>query len=165
MLVREARGGEHDGMPRPRRAFQRFLEHPASLRYAIVAIISVTIAMVVIGAVVIRIFDPEEFPDIGEALWFTLQTVTTVGYGDITPADPVGRVVAALIMLCGIGFLTVITASITSLFIQAASKRVADESRDAASDSLSRIEASLESIAQRIERLEHGDAPADRDAE
>jgi len=31
--------------------------------------------------VVIRIFDPEEFPDIGEALWFTLQTVTTVGYG------------------------------------------------------------------------------------
>jgi voltage-gated potassium channel len=152
-------------MPRPRRAFQRFLQNPSSLRYATVAIISITIAMVVIGAVVIRIFDPEEFPDIGVALWFTLQTVTTVGYGDITPKDPVGRVVAALIMLSGIGFLTVITASITSLFIQSAGKRVADESRDAASDSLTRIEASLESIAQRIERLEHGEAPVDRDAE
>jgi voltage-gated potassium channel len=152
-------------MPRPRRAFQRFLEHPASLRYAIVAIISVTIAMVVIGAVVIRIFDPEEFPDIGEALWFTLQTVTTVGYGDITPADPVGRVVAALIMLCGIGFLTVITASITSLFIQAAGRRVADENRDAASDSLSRIEASLASISERLHRLEEAGTPYDREEE
>jgi voltage-gated potassium channel len=144
-------------MQRPRRAFQRFLENPASLRYAIVAIISITVGMVVIGAIVIRIFDPEEFPNMGESLWFTLQTVTTVGYGDITPEDPVGRVVASLIMLCGIGFLTVVTASITSLFIQAAGQRVAAESRDAASDALTRIEASLASISERLDRLEKGD--------
>jgi voltage-gated potassium channel len=165
MLVRAGSGGEHDVMQRPRRAFQRFLENPASLRYATVAIISVTVAMVVIGALVIRIFDPDEFPNIGESLWFTLQTVTTVGYGDITPADPVGRVVASLIMLTGIGFLTVVTASITSLFVQAAGRRVADEGSDAASDALARIEASLASISERLDRLEGTDAPVDREAE
>jgi voltage-gated potassium channel len=43
--------------------------------------------------------------------------VTTVGYGDHTPVTVSGRLVAALVMLVGIGFLTVITAAITSTFV------------------------------------------------
>ena len=56
-------------------------------------------------------------------VWCTLQTVTTVGYGDVTPAEPVGRVVASIVMLTSIGLITVITAAVTSTFVAAAARR------------------------------------------
>ena len=93
------------------------------MRYASVAIMTVTIVMTLLGAVILRVFDHEEYPTFGEAIWFTLQTVTTVGYGDNTPADFTGRLVAAAIMLTAIGLITVITAIITSTFVGAATKR------------------------------------------
>ena len=53
-------------------------------------------------------------------LWWAVQTVTTVGYGDHTPVTVSGRLVAAFVMLVGIGFLTVVTAAITSTFVSRA---------------------------------------------
>ena len=102
------------------------------MRYASVAIMTVTIVMTLLGAVILRVFDHEEYPTLGEAIWFTLQTVTTVGYGDNTPADFTGRLVAAAIMLTAIGLITVITAIITSTFVGAATKRnnEADDEQD-----------------------------------
>jgi voltage-gated potassium channel Kch len=46
-----------------------------------------------------------------------LQTVTTVGYGDMTPARTSGRIVAAFVMLQGIAFLAILVAAITSTFV------------------------------------------------
>jgi voltage-gated potassium channel len=50
-------------------------------------------------------------------LWWAVQTVTTVGYGDHVPTTAAGQLIAAFVMLAGIGFLTVITAAITSTFV------------------------------------------------
>ena len=61
--------------------------------------------------------DHESFPTLGSGLWWAVQTVTTVGYGDHVPASTAGKGIAALVMLLGIGFLTVITASITGAFV------------------------------------------------
>jgi voltage-gated potassium channel len=63
------------------------------------------------------VIDRENFPSIGSGLWWAVQTVTTVGYGDVVPATAAGRIVAAVVMLLGIGFVTVITASITGAFV------------------------------------------------
>ncbi|MDG1267976.1 MAG: potassium channel family protein, partial [Ilumatobacter sp.] len=68
-----------------------------------------TVMVVVIGAVVVRVFDQEEYPTFAEAVWFTLQTVTTVGYGDNTPDNFMGRAVAAVVMITAIGLITVVT--------------------------------------------------------
>ena len=67
--------------------------------------------------------DHNEFPDIGLRMWWALQTVTTVGYGDIVPADTEGRIIGAVLMLQGIGFITVIAASVTAALIEQARKR------------------------------------------
>lgn len=112
-----------------KRRFEQFLSNPSSARYAAAAIISFTVLAVVVGAIAVRVFDRSEYPTFGRALWFTLQTVTTVGYGDVTPAEPVGRVVASIVMLTSIGLITVITAAVTSTFVAAAARRDARTTR------------------------------------
>ncbi|MGH3978362.1 MAG: ion channel [Pseudonocardiaceae bacterium] len=54
----------------------------------------------------------------GEALWWTVTTITTVGYGDRYPVTTEGRVVAGALMLAGIALLGVVTASIASWFVE-----------------------------------------------
>ena len=54
----------------------------------------------------------------GEAVWWAITTVTTVGYGDYYPVTPTGRVVAVLLMLGGIGLLATVTATLASWIVQ-----------------------------------------------
>ena len=56
-----------------------------------------------------------DFPD---ALWWSIVTMTTVGYGDISPETTGGRIVGFIVMLMGIGFLGLLTATIASAFIE-----------------------------------------------
>ena len=63
------------------------------------------------------VVDHANFPSIGLGMWWAVQTVTTVGYGDDVPVTDLGRILAAGVMLLGIGFVTVITASITGAFV------------------------------------------------
>ncbi len=55
-------------------------------------------------------------------MWWALQTVTTVGYGDVTPAHVSGRIVGSVVLLYGIGFLTITIAAITSTFVTRAER-------------------------------------------
>jgi voltage-gated potassium channel len=110
--------------------------------------------VVVGGGVLIRLLDHGEYSNVWVGMWWALQTVTTVGYGDVTPKNPSGRIVAILVMLQGIAFLAITTAAITSTFVARASKerekaRAADED-----DTEVRIEARLVSIDQRLDGLE-----------
>ena len=153
--------GEHGGMTRLGRAFVRFQNNPSSVRYASAAIISTIAILVLAGAVLMRVLDSENYPTFGEAIWFTLQTVTTVGYGDTTPTTSVGRTVAAAVMLGSIGLLTVITASVTSMFISSLDRerksvdRAEDVAgREATDEALARIEATLAAAHERLARLE-----------
>ncbi|WP_234880211.1 potassium channel family protein [Mycolicibacterium litorale] len=59
----------------------------------------------------------------GEALWWSITTITTVGYGDITPVTTAGRWIAVLLMIGGISLVGSITATLASWIVQ----RVADE--------------------------------------
>ncbi len=53
----------------------------------------------------------------GNALWWSFVTLTTVGYGDISPVTLVGRITASILMLVGIGFLGMLTGTISTFFI------------------------------------------------
>ena len=56
--------------------------------------------------------------NLGDGVWWALVTITTVGYGDITPVTTLGRVVASSLMLLGLGLIATITAIVSSKFIQ-----------------------------------------------
>jgi voltage-gated potassium channel len=111
-------------------------------------IATVSTSITVGAGILITVADHNTFPSIGSGLWWAVQTVTTVGYGDHVPTNVAGRLVASLVMLVGIGFLTVITAAITSTFV---SRSRRDQTPvDAATPSAEQ----LRQIAGRLERIE-----------
>ena len=101
------------------------------------------------------ITDHERYPTIGSGLWWAVQTTTTVGYGDNVPESAAGRLVAAAVMLFGIGFLTVITAAITSTFVaRARLEQAASDSGPSTTEQFHQLDEQLRQLDERLERIE-----------
>jgi voltage-gated potassium channel len=129
------------------RRVARFVQEPPTVRGATAVIVSATFAVVVGAGVLMTLIDGTEFPSIGVGLWWAVQTVTTVGYGDVTPKDVGGRLVATLVMLEGTAFIAIVTAVITSSFVTRAQ---AEHDASVKSDELSDREA----LERRFDELE-----------
>lgn len=128
----------------------KFLREPPSVRLAAGVIVTATALVVVISAVLMRFLDHTEYPNVWVAMWWGIQTVTTVGYGDVTPEAPIGRIVGVFVMLEGIAFLTITTAVITSSFVA----RAEGDRSDAAEAGSAEMLARLEELHDRFDRLE-----------
>ena len=132
----------------------KFLREPPSIRMAASVIVTATAVIVVGGGVLIRLIDHTEYSSIWVGMWWALQTVTTVGYGDVTPKHPSGRLVGVVVMLEGIAFLTITTAVITSTFVARAERERAIAA-DAEDDALEeRMDARFDELGRRFDRLE-----------
>ena len=143
--------------PRPNlveRRMSKFLREPPSIRMAASVIVTATALVVVGGGILIRVLDHSEYPNIWVGMWWAIQTVTTVGYGDVTPKHASGRLVGVIVMLEGIAFLAIITAAITSSFVARAEREhaLADDVEDAALEA--RLDARFNDLTVRFGRLE-----------
>lgn len=150
-------GRKVKAVPRPNlieRRMSKVLREPPSVRLAASVIVTATVMIVVGGGILIRVVDHHEYPSIWVGMWFALQTVTTVGYGDVTPKDPAGRVIAALVMIEGIAFLTIVTAAITSTFVARGNRERFTAAGDADETGPTPTASSLYELAQRLDRLE-----------
>ena len=136
------------------RSMSRFLREPPSVRTAINVIVVATAAVVITGGILMRLLDRHEYPNIWVGMWWALQTVTTVGYGDVTPQHTSGRIVAAFVMLQGVAFVTIVVAAITSIFVARAAKERGIAEEAAEDEAEVRIENRLKSIDERLDRLE-----------
>ncbi|MFT5685211.1 MAG: voltage-gated potassium channel [Myxococcota bacterium] len=84
----------------------------------------------VFGTVGIMVFEHEtneNFASMGNALWWCVVTLTTVGYGDLYPITTGGKMVAAVIMFIGLSFYALMTSSISSILIERARRNQGDE--------------------------------------
>lgn len=61
---------------------------------------------------------PESFPSIPATLWWAVETLSTVGYGDVVPTTPAGRVLGAVVAILGIGFFALPTGILGSGFVE-----------------------------------------------
>lgn len=112
---------------------QRRLGSGAILR--VVAL--VTVFIVVVAGAAQATVNAGEFPSVWDGIWWAVVTVTTVGYGDLYPVTVQGRLIGMGVMLLGIGFLSVLTATVASQFIQT------DTGSDEVMETLRKIEADL----------------------
>jgi len=125
------------------RWLDREIDRARSPRGAAIIIASVSTLITVGSGLLMTVIDHKNFTSLGQGLWWAVQTVTTVGYGDHVPSNAAGQLVAALVMLIGIGFLTVITAAITSSFVTRSRE---EQGAPASADQLAEISARLERI-------------------
>ncbi len=85
-------------------------------------VLGITMVVVVLCAALVYAFERSEegtIQSFGDALWWALATVTTVGYGDAVPHTPEGRGIAIFLMLAGIAFYSILTANIAAFFVGA----------------------------------------------
>ena len=87
-------------------------------------VLLVTSGSILIAAIAMTYIEHMTFHD---ALWWAFVTATTVGYGDLSPASGGGRIVAAVLMLVGIGLIGSLTSTITSFFLQAKAPEPSNE--------------------------------------
>ncbi len=86
-------------------------------------VLMITFATVFIRATAIYYLENNiSMESFGDALWWSFVTVTTVGYGDLSPVTSAGRVVAAVLMIVGIGFIGMLTGTIATFFLSKKSK-------------------------------------------
>ena len=94
----------------------------------------------------------------GEAVWWALATITTVGYGDLAPVTAVGRWAAVLLMIGGVALAGVVTATLASWIVSL----VAEESAEQEAATRAQVEVLQRQVTALIERVEHlgADRPA-----
>jgi len=139
-------------LPRPFvRSLGEFRANPGSVRNAIRVIVSATVIATLAGAGLVLLLDRRSFDNFGDALWWSLQTVTTVGYGDVTPTNGVGRLVGAIVLVYSVAFLAVLTATITTNFAEHARRQ-----RAQGEPTLQMVLDRLDQIANRLDALENG---------
>jgi len=111
--------------------------------------------LVLNGAVIVYLFERHapgsNIHTLGNALWWSFVTVTTVGYGDFYPVTAWGRITACFIMGTGLLTLAVVTAQVASSFVAQAPSRAAL----APQDETARREVTLAELDQRLARIEH----------
>ena len=118
----------------------RVLTTRQGFRYVALA----TVLLVVVAGFAASVADAEKFPSVWLGMWWAITTVTTVGYGDVVPSSVAGRILASALMLVGIGFLSMLTATIASTFVSsAAAPAELVETLRRIDERLGRIEAKL----------------------
>ena len=82
---------------------------------AIAKVIITIISVWIFGSFIITLIEKQEqFNHIGNALWWTIVTMTTVGYGDISPQTDLGRFIASIAMILGYATIAVPTGIISA---------------------------------------------------
>jgi voltage-gated potassium channel len=109
------------------------------------------------------LIDRRDFATLGDGLWWALQTLSTVGYGDVVPHTAWGRVVGSVVIILGVTFLSFLTATITSYFVTANQEERAADVEALRGADVDDTQALLREVLHRLESIEQAlrDGPAD----
>jgi voltage-gated potassium channel len=133
------------------RRFEAWYER-LTLPRAVATVITVAFILVMVAGALARIVEPAVFTSIGLAYWWAVVTVTTVGYGDVVPESPAGRIVGTLLMLTGLGLIPTLT-SVTVAILIGKRTRAQQEQLDRQGKEHA---AALERIEKHLTRLSEG---------
>jgi voltage-gated potassium channel Kch len=136
------------------RRMSKFMREPPSIRSAASVIVTATASVVVLGGVLMRFLDHQEYATVWLGMWWAIQTVTTVGYGDVTPHRVIGRLIATFVMLEGVAFVAIVTAVITSSFVARAAEERAADAEEAGETEEAHLAARIDELDRRLDGFE-----------
>jgi voltage-gated potassium channel len=121
-------------------------------RYAAFLTILLTILVLTVASVLVLQFESKS-PDAnitsgGDALWYSLVTITTVGYGDFYPVTAAGRITASFIMFMGVGIIGALASILASMLV-GSSASPEEEAAEAAEPMLS-VQEELKSVKEEL---------------
>lgn len=98
----------------------RYRERGKGLGSGVVPILGAIVSVALIGAVLVYFSEwhQDNINSFWDALWYSVVTMTTVGYGDIVPRTVLGRLAGMFVMLAGISVISILTATISSVFVE-----------------------------------------------
>ena len=140
---------------------ERRVRRIVNARSVTIGLAATFVGLAVVGAIVMRVADPDNFPSVGLAVWWALQTVTTVGYGDVVPTTTAGQVVGGIEMVIGVAFIGFVTAGVTSTVIQRGQAEAQDADRARSErntqtiiDALTQTRQAVAELGKRLDEIE-----------
>lgn len=121
-----------------------------ALRKALLLIAIASGTVIVTSGFVMWGVDPDNFPNPGVGMWWAVQTITTIGYGDVVPTTVLGRIVASFVMILGVALVSILTAFIVSDVVV---RREAEQDEEIEEQELD-LAAALRSLDERLDRIE-----------
>jgi voltage-gated potassium channel len=132
----------------------RSVERAVARRRIFPYLAAATVVLALVAGFAMILVDRSNFPNYGIAVWWAIVTLATVGYGDVVPTTPLGRIVGSAVIILGVTFLAFLTATVTSLFVssdqEAARERELAE-REAADKELREL---LKRLEERLSAIE-----------
>lgn len=114
----------------------------------------VTLALALLSALLVRMADETNFPNYGTAVWWAIVTLATVGYGDVVPTTPLGRVIGSIVILIGVTFLAFLTATVTSAFVSSEQEEAQKQDRERNEEKQAELVAALTRLEERLDTIE-----------
>lgn len=121
-----------------------------TLRGAVFVVITVAVAFTLVAAALMLVVNPSAFRGFGDAVWWAVVTLGTVGYGDVVPTNPSGRAVASLVILLSMGVFPVLTGLLTAILVERAQREARARSDAERDRQLVELRAQLDAIAARL---------------
>lgn len=112
----------------------------------------VALAFTLMAGLLIAGIDPN-IEDVWEGLWWAWVTVATVGYGDVTPTSGAGKIFGAVVILFGVGFFSLLTASFSAYFVSRGEIEIEEEEAEEIYR-LKDLEKRMQRIEQTLQRIE-----------
>ncbi|MDO5826170.1 MAG: ion channel [Methanosphaera sp.] len=120
------------------------------------------ICYLILASVILKEVDPS-FTSVFNSFWFNVVTMTSVGYGDITPITITGKVIGIITIIIGCAFLSVFTAAMSSIYMEKNEEETrrefdvkfkeTNERIDGLTDKVSRLEKDIDVLTDKIDIL------------
>jgi voltage-gated potassium channel len=116
------------------------------------SVLLVALAFTLISGLLMAGIDPA-IENVWQGIWWAWVTVATVGYGDMVPESPVGKVFGAVVILFGVGFFSLLTASFSAYFVSRGEIEIEEEEIEEI-DQLNEIERRIDTMEKTLQRIE-----------
>lgn len=110
----------------------------------VIYLFSISVVILVLSAL---LYSMVEKISLSNALWWAITTATTVGYGDIYPRTFVGKIIASILMIGGIGFIGLLTSTITDFFTVTKEHEGTDEA------DLKKLILTIDELSRKVDHL------------